>query len=235
MESQFVSLGGEKLIEKAIIFDLDCTLHDREKSLYLFLNSQYDRLLSNSTSISFPEFYREFVALEQFGHKWKDVVYDELLLMYPEINLSRNELLDDYWNHFSEHCVCFEGTINMLSELKNSQYKLGMITNGKTDFQKATIHALKLAEFFDDIIISEEIGLKKPDGRIFEASLHNLKVSEEQAIYIGDHPAHDIKAAGDVGLHTIWKRNDYWGNADTKYSFESMRELPSLIEHIFKQ
>ncbi|MBM6619386.1 HAD family hydrolase [Bacillus suaedaesalsae] len=221
------------MAEKAIIFDLDCTLHDRETSLFLFLKSQYDRLLSSEISISFPEFYNEFVKLEQFGRKWKDVVYGELLAKYKEIRLTSSELLEDYWYRFSEHCVAFDGTEFMLRELKEKNYRLGMITNGKTDFQKATIHALGIEDFFDDIIISDEIGLKKPDSRIFEASLHNLSVNKEHAVYIGDHPVDDIKAASDVGLQTIWKRNDYWGRAETGYSFDSMRDLPALIEYLY--
>lgn len=223
------------MTRKAVIFDLDCTLHDRETSLFLFLKSQYERLLANKSTVSFLAFYKEFLNLEQLGRKWKDVVYEELLVKYPEINLTRRELLDDYIYSFKDHCVAFEGTYDMLTKLKSQDYMLGMITNGKTDFQKATIHALGIGPLFDDIIISDEIGFKKPDKRIFEASLHNLKVNVEHAIYIGDHPVDDIRAASNLGLMTVWKVNNYWGKAETSYYFDSMSDLPELIDSIFNQ
>jgi putative hydrolase of the HAD superfamily len=205
---------------RAVIFDLDCTLHDRETSLFLFLKSQYHRLLEEKVSFTFNEFYKEFIGLEEYGRKWKDVVYKELLLKYPISGLTSEELLNDYINNFRNHCVSFKGTIEML-------------TNGKTDFQKATIHSLHIEPYFQDIIISDEIGLKKPDGRIFEASLRNLSVSAGDAIYIGDHPLDDMEAARRTGLETIWKRNDYWGEAKSHVSFDHMKSLPSIIESVF--
>jgi putative hydrolase of the HAD superfamily len=218
---------------RAVIFDLDCTLHDRETSLFLFLKSQYQRLLEGNVSFTFDQYYIEFVKLEEFGRKWKDTVYRELLVKYSISELTSEELLNDYVKNFKNHCVLFKDTVEMLTELQKAGYKLGMITNGKTDFQKATINSLNIDPYFQDIIISGEIGLKKPDRRIFEASLKNLKVSAGDAIYIGDHPIDDVEAAKAAGLKTIWKRNEYWGEARSHSTFAEMKSLPSIVESLF--
>jgi putative hydrolase of the HAD superfamily len=222
-----------QMSKKAIIFDLDCTLHDRETSLYLFLESQYQNRFQGEAAFSFHQYYRDFVDLEKFGRVWKDLVYKEIVNKYQISYVTSEELLEDYVNCFRNHCVLFEGTEQMLAELTSSGYVLGIITNGKTNFQKGTIHALRIARYFKDIIISDEIGLKKPDKRIFGASLKNLNVCIGDAIYIGDHPIDDIEAAKNAGFRTIWKRNHHWGEASPDASFNDMRSLPSIIETMF--
>jgi putative hydrolase of the HAD superfamily len=223
------------MTKKAVIFDLDCTLHDRETSLILFLKSQYQRLFKGKVSFTYEQYYEDFIKLEEFGRKWKDVVYEEILTKYMISHISSKDLLMDYVDHFRNHSVLFKDTVSMLLKLQTAGYEIGMITNGKTDFQKGTIHSLKIEPYFKDIIISDEIGIKKPDRRIFDASLKNLNVSKGDAIFIGDHPVDDIKAAKDVGLKTIWKKNNYWGEADPDDSFVDMKTLPSIVDSVFSR
>ncbi|MFZ3588757.1 HAD family hydrolase [Bacillus sp. DJP31] len=216
-------------MNRAVIFDLDGTLHDRDQSLYLFLQSQYDRLFANSSTFSMEQFLLDFIILDKNGHVWKDVVYEKLVTKYSIFKYTSEELLNDYIMNFQATCVVFNGTLEMLKELKEAGYKMGIITNGRLGFQRSIFHSLNLGPYFDDVIISEEVGLRKPDKEIFELSLQNLSVRANDAIYIGDHPFHDMLAAKNVGLHTIWKENSNWGVAKADAVYQDMKELSSLV------
>ena len=64
-------------------------------------------------------------------------------------------------------------------------FEVGIITNGSTQRQKAKIINTNLNNYFDTIIISEEVGFSKPDKRIFELALNKLNVQSENILFVG--------------------------------------------------
>lgn len=216
---------------KAVIFDLDGTLLDRNASLNAFIESQYDRF---DALKHFPkaQFCARFIELDAKGYVWKDQVYAQLAKEYDMQALSPEELLADYLNNFGVHCHPFPHLLEMLDVLKGNSLSLGMITNGKGQFQMDNIQALKIAPYFDAILISEWEGLRKPDPAIFQKALQKLGVRAEETVYIGDHPKNDIHAAAAVGMLGIWKRDPYWEPGPTRLSIESLSEIPGLIDKL---
>jgi len=102
----------------------------------------------------------------------------------------------------SRHIV-FPETLRVLGELKE-HYKLAMITNGAIDIQRDKINGSNLADFFDPIIISGELGFGKPNPKLFQMALERLSVSPDQTVMIGDSLSRDIAGAHAVGIRTIW-------------------------------
>jgi putative hydrolase of the HAD superfamily len=93
----------------------------------------------------------------------------------------------------------------LLSDLK-THYLLGLLSDGYLDVQRRKLKALKLAEWFDAIVYSDEWGSEawKPSTRPFEALLHRLgHVLPEEAIYVADNPAKDFLAARKSGLLSV--------------------------------
>ena len=67
-----------------------------------------------------------------------------------------------------------------------------------------------LEQFFDSIIVSYKLGIRKPHKTMFLTCLENLNMKPSEAIFIGDKPIHDISGAKNIGLKCIWmKRKDY--------------------------
>ena len=99
--------------------------------------------------------------------------------------------------------VVFPETLHVLDELKK-HYKLAMITNGAIDIQRDKIHGAKLADFFDPIIISGELGVGKPNPKLFQLAMERLAVKPDQCVMIGDSLNRDIAGASAVGIRTIW-------------------------------
>ena len=120
---------------KAVLFDLDGTLLNRDKSVELFINHQYERLHEILTHIPKEQYVSRFIELDQRGYVWKDKVYQQLIAEFNISSVTWEELLQDYLNEFKHHCVAFPHIHEMLEQLKNNQIALGMITNGYGHFQ----------------------------------------------------------------------------------------------------
>jgi len=215
---------------KAILFDLDGTLLNRDESVQLFVANQYERLQNHLNHISKETYISRFIHLDNHGYVWKDKVYEQLIREYAITDLTSKELLQDYLENFKYFTVPFPNLLQMLESLKQQDFQLGMITNGFGKFQMDTIEALKIKHYFDAILVSEWEGLKKPDPAIFNRALHLLKVKPTESVYIGDHPKNDINAAQNIGMETIWKRSCLGETASTKYIINDLMEIPSLIK-----
>lgn len=158
-------------------------------------------------------------------------MYKQLVDECHITDISWEELLHDYVSTFKDHCVPFPNLINMLEELKSMNLKLGMITNGKGQFQMDNLKALGIEKYFDSILVSEWEGMKKPDPQIFKRALARLNVSAEESIFVGDHPENDVEAARNVGMIGVWKRN-VSGKIEADFTIHDLAELPVIIKSL---
>ncbi len=81
---------------------------------------------------------------------------------------------------------------------------VGMITNGPSSIQRPKIELLELAAHFPVIVVSEEVGVWKPDPEIFRIALNQCNCRAEDAIYVGDSIEHDIPGAHAAGMRAVW-------------------------------
>ena len=210
---------------KAVLFDLDGTLLDRDESVRNFIHSQYDRLNRIVGHIPRENYIKRFIELDQRGYVWKDKVYQQLVDEFEITETTCEELLQDYLSEFKNHCVPFPNLITTLEKLKSLDVRLGIITNGRGQFQKDNIKALGIERYFDTILISEWEGIKKPDPEIFKRALKQLNVSAHQSIFVGDHPENDVKAAQNVGMIGVWKKDPQWDSIEADYIVDDLAEL----------
>lgn len=217
---------------KAAIFDLDGTLLNRDESVKLFIDRQYDRLHKFVGHVPKEKFATRFIELDNRGYVWKDKVYQQLVDEFAIAGITWQELLQDYIDEFKNNCVPFANLIEMLETLKRKNLKLGIITNGKGQFQMDNIKALGIENYFDTILVSEWEGIKKPDPEIFERALERLTISPKESIFVGDHPVNDVEAAKSVGMIGVWKKDFQWSAGDADFIIDDLAELPLIIEKV---
>lgn len=212
---------------KAVFFDLDGTLLNREATLLAFCIAQHQKFALPCPK---EEYVQRVVELDANGYVRKEKVYAQIVKEFDLSSEIECALFEDYIEHFHEFCVPFEGLIETLTRLKKQQFLLGLITNGRHNGQQASIKALSIESFFHVVLISESQGIAKPDAAIFERALKSLDVKAAEACYVGDHPINDIEAARNVGLMTIWKKNELYADANADEVIDTLPEIVSIVK-----
>ncbi|WP_042148352.1 HAD family hydrolase [Paucisalibacillus sp. EB02] len=220
---------------KAVVFDLDGTLLNRDASVKVFIERQYQRLNKWLNHIPKDNYITRFIELDNRGYVWKDEVYQQLVDEFDITGLTWDELLQDYINQFKDNCVPFSNLISTLEELRNRNIILGMITNGKGQFQMDNIKALGIEKYFKAILISEWEGTKKPEPQIFQIALDKLSVLPSESIFVGDHPENDVKAAQSVGMKGIWKRDYQRENVKADFIVKDLEEVPLIVDKLLSR
>ena len=219
---------GWMIVIKAVIFDLDNTLLDRDASVEKFIENQYDRLFLNHTSLDKQQYITRFIQLDNKGYTWKDKVYQQLVEEFLIEEFTWEQLLEDYISNFKNHCIRYPSLHELLTTLKNKNYQLGIISNGFGQFQLDNIIALKIQPFFDCILISEWEGIKKPDERIFHQAASLLNVLPNECLFVGDHIINDVEGAKNAGMKALWKNNELVLDDNR----EQIVDLMEILEHI---
>lgn len=115
------------------------------------------------------------------------------------------------WN--SEFITPYTEAKEVLLSLKQ-RYKLGVIANQPLNTRKRMTEEWGLAEYFDLMIISAEVGFSKPDPLLFREALYKAKTTADKCVMIGDKLTNDIVPAKALGFKTVWLRQE-WGGLQT--------------------
>jgi HAD superfamily hydrolase (TIGR01509 family) len=99
--------------------------------------------------------------------------------------------------------VLFDDAVQTLEALR-PRFKLGLVTNGPSRTQRPKIEQFQLIDYFDLLIVSEEVGVAKPDPAIFAIALERLGVAPSEALFVGDSPEFDLRGAAAAGMPFIW-------------------------------
>ncbi len=216
---------------KSVLFDLDGTLLDRDASVEQFILAQYDRFIPHLSHIPKIDYLSRFIQLDCRGYVWKDKVYQTLVTEFDIGGMSWQTLLDDYQTQFQFYCVPFPFLVEMLDVLKQQGYLLGIVTNGRGQFQTRSIAGLGIRDYFDVILISEVEQVRKPQPEIFKRAMNRLGVSAQDSVFVGDHPEADILGAKSAKMWTIWKRNSHWQKAkEADVTIDELSEIPLILE-----
>ena len=195
-----------------VFFDLDHTLWDFEKNSDLTFQKIFK---INDLSVdlhSFLEVYRplnfKFWKLYREEKVTKsELRYGRLKNTFDAIDFPISDTLiyliaDQYIEHLADFNHLFDGAIEILDYL-NQKYTLHIITNGFEEIQTKKMINSKIYHYFEKVITSESVGVKKPNPKVFKHALEIANANIDQAIMIGDSIEADINGALGVGMKAI--------------------------------
>ncbi len=224
-----------KLDVKAIFFDFDDTLQSRKGAYRLYCEFFLSKYFP---SISEQERERKLDEMEELvdgGYKDREVYFPELIELWKWDNHPELQELYDSFNYdFGKYIVMLPGAIDVLKEIKKRGYILGCITNGVSSLQNIKLDTAGIRDMFDVVVVSGDIGIYKPDRRIFDEACRRAGVENEKALFVGDHPINDIKGALGADMQAV--RMNYGdfkgkglGNEGVAAEIEEITQLLDLI------
>jgi putative hydrolase of the HAD superfamily len=99
--------------------------------------------------------------------------------------------------------IPFSEVKTALSSLKNLGFTLVLISDGLAIKQYEKLIRLDLLQYFNEVFISEEIGLEKPNSDLYQKCLDMMEIIPSDAFYVGDRLDHDMQPAKKIGMHTV--------------------------------
>lgn len=209
---------------QAIIFDINGTLIDietdegdvenyRVMSDFLSyqgirvqpwdLRDEYFRVMGEQRQSS-GEVYPEFDAVEL----WRELIGPRLaasdIVLPPEkLKWMPLFLAEIYRSVSLRRLQLYPDVRDVLDELRK-RYKLAALSDAQSAWAIPEIRAVGIHNYFNPIIVSGDLGFRKPDKRIFESALKGLGVSRKNALFVGNDMYRDVYGANQVGLKTVF-------------------------------
>ncbi|WP_461615692.1 YjjG family noncanonical pyrimidine nucleotidase [Clostridium sp. Marseille-QA1073] len=225
-----------------IIFDADDTLFDFRKSeRHAFKNTMVE------FNIKYDENYHLKIYSDINTAIWKE--FEDRLITQKELKIERFKRLSDklninfnevefaksYMKHLSFASFLYDDSMDLIESL-HKNYRLSIITNGLTEVQDNRIRKSAIAKYFEDIVISEEVQVSKPDSKIFEIALNNMKYTDKsKVLMVGDSLTSDIQGGINFCIDTCWFNPDKITNKTEmkpNYEISNLMELKDILrEH----
>ena len=215
---------------KAVLFDLDDTLIDRQKNVYDLFSHLIDEKLPGIDDVMLREaMIQDCILWDQFGNVTRPYIIGRLENKYG-ISLGDFDAIEWWLDNQGKYVHRFPDTVPVLDYLKE-KYRLGLVTNGTVKGQNGKVDAAGLREYFSVIIISNEHEMRKPDRRLFEMALKELGVRAEETVYVGDTYSNDIYGAWKAGIKPIWLKtyDRCFAEGEHIATIDSLTELKDLL------
>ena len=222
---------------KAIIFDLDDTLYSYSK-----LNEQGINEICNYTceklKIEKEKFYEAFdKAKKEVKDTLGDVASSHNRLLYCQKtleNLNENpfsialEMYEVYWQHILKNMKLNDGVLEVLEFCNQKNIKIGICTDLTVHIQHRKIRKLGIDEYIDAIVTSEEVGVEKPNFKMYNKILEKLNVLSGETLFVGDSLKKDVLGSVEYGMKALWYSKI---NNEKCQSIQNFDELLEILKN----
>ncbi len=216
---------------KAIIFDAYGTLFDVNSAAEKCKDKIGDKWES------FADFWRttqlEYTWLRSLMKRHKDfwqITEDSLDKSMKAFSIDpsmKNELMNLY-----KVLSPFKEVPETLKKLKGKNFKLAILSNGTPSLLDELVKSNNLDKLFDDIFSIEEVGIYKPDSRVYDLPIKKYKIKNSEVIFLSAN-TWDVSGGGNYGYQSIWvnRNNNIFDNLDFSPS-NQIKDLTQLVNLI---
>lgn len=229
-----------KPVYKLILFDLDDTLIDyqrtEEEALNYIYKKYYKTYIDNDSFVNDFKYYN-IKLWAQYRNSQIELNFlrrERFRIITEKYNadISFSSVVESYEKKLSEKVYVFSDTRRALHRL-TKDYDLGLVTNGIASIQRKKLKKLELRKYFKKIIISGDVGLKKPSPEFFDHALHLFKQPPKSTLMIGDSLDSDLIGAKSARIDFCWLNREN-RNLPVKYPkpqfiIESLEKLKDIL------
>ena len=216
---------------KAIIFDAYGTLFDVNSAAEICKDKIGDKWepfanFWRTTQLEYT-WLRSLMKRHQDFWKVTEDSLDKSMNLFKIDKSMRNELLNLYkvLNTFPE-------VKDVLNKLKEKNYKLAILSNGTPELLSELVSSNNLNNIFDDIFSIEEVGVYKPDAKVYDMPVKKYKIQKEEIIFLSAN-TWDVSGGGNFGYNSIWvnRNNSIFDNLDY-FPKKEVKNLSQLLDII---
>lgn len=211
-----------------LLFDFDNTLVDFSGAAKSALWDSFKDVGVNCTEEIYSIYqvvnHEHWQAFEQGKLDAKNLRHRRFEALFRQIDtpdLDPYSFSKEFLQHLIMNSLAYEGVKDLLDRLKED-YVLGLVTNGLKEVQRPRLHRLNMTHYFDSIIVSDEIGVAKPQEEFFTYAYDSLPKSfeKDEIMIIGDSQNSDILGGNNFGIKTCWISHGREGNPEIAADFE---------------
>jgi len=195
---------------KAIILDIGGVLfinkNELKKRKIIHRNLGVHQEIAKRLKISLDQYFDSIGSAYAKSLKGKITKSDLLTILYKKLNVSRKILEKFYYNAYKKYVKKNKSLISKLINLKKQGYKLAILSDQWHLSKKAHL-AKEFPKLFKPIILSCDVGARKPNIKIYKLVLKKLKVPAKNCLFI-DNQEWNIKPAKKLGMKTILFKNN---------------------------
>ena len=189
---------------RAVFFDVDETLVDFDAAALRAHTELFGALDGYAQWCTLtPEFWLRFTAGELGFQAMREARMARYLAV-AGLTGSAGEYEARRWELVESSFQTYPDVAGCLAQLRGAGLLLGVITNNDSVHQRRKLATVGLAEAFDTVVISGEVGHAKPDVAIFAHACRSLAIEPAQAVHVGDLLDIDAYGARDAGLRGVW-------------------------------
>lgn len=225
-----------------IFFDLDDTLWDTIGNAKQCLHELYNEYDISRFYPTFDDFYKVyFKNTEVLWEKYSKGLIDKPTIIHsrfrnPFIHFEEptdemaDEMNSDFFKRITTKSTLIDGAIDLLDYL-HDKYRMHIISNGFSELQDKKINGSGLGKYFDKIVLSDAIGVNKPNPLIFNHLLNKAGVSPSEVVMIGDNIDTDIMGAKNSGIDQVWFNPNNGNRKDIlpTYTVQHLAEIKSIL------
>ena len=134
----------------------------------------------------------------------------------------------EYAAGLGNHADLLPGAADFLHAV-HGRMKIALVSNGVSAIQRSRLAKCPLTPLFDAIVLSGEVGVHKPDRRVFDLAARRLGVANEECVFVGDNPDADIVGAINAGMEAVWI--DVWDEGDLFAGNPNVHRVKSVLEY----
>lgn len=201
------------MVVKAVVFDLDNTLYEYDSTNERAME-HVCKWMCDKAGVSRGRFMEAFNwARTQTKECMRDCASRHNRMIYFQKTSERLGLkpavysiglYEDYWGYMLENMRLAEGAAEIMKQLRDSGIKIAVCTDLTAHIQHRKLQKLRIAEYVDVLVTSEEADAEKPDIRIFKMVLDKLCAEPDEVLYVGDSYEKDVMGAVNAGMHPVW-------------------------------
>lgn len=150
-----------------------------------------------------------------------------------QLAVEMSEQLDPlYLGRLGECGLLVPGALELLTWLKENGYRTGILSNGFVEVQHRKLRSAAIAHMIDCVVLSDEIGVNKPDRRLYDYALGKSGATADGSLLVGDNPLTDIAGAVNAGWHAVYFNRDGEGAPLPEELKSRVTEITRLDETI---